>query len=65
MVKKKTTRKKMVKRKGPAKPIGFVKAGKSYKLVFGSKTKPKLGTKRFSTRTKVIAAGRVRLAKKK
>jgi len=32
-------------------PQGFTRVGKSYALVFGTKSKPKLGKKRFSKRT--------------
>lgn len=36
------------KKSRPRKPIGFVKQGKGYKFVFGSKSKPRLGTKKYT-----------------
>jgi len=43
---KKRTKKRLKSR--TKKPQGFVKIGKKYALVFGTKTKPKLGKKRFT-----------------
>lgn len=42
----------MVKRKTRkvSKPIGSIKQGKVYKLVFGSRTKPRIGKKSFRTK---------------
>ena len=57
--KKKPTRKKsVIKRRSNSKPIGYVKQGKSYKLVFGTKSKPRLSKSAFRTKAGLLKKAR-------
>jgi len=53
MPRKKTTKKKT---SSPKKPIGFTKVGKSYVLVYGTRTKPRLGKKKYGSKKTLSAA---------
>ena len=63
MQKKKTTRKRTTKKSG-SKPIGFVKQKNKYKLVFGSKTKPRLGKSSFKTKAALVKKAKTFFKKK-
>jgi len=61
--KRRTTRKRTTRRSTKKKLLGYTKQGKRYALVYGSKSKPKLGKGRYSTlRTmkKALASGKAR-----
>jgi hypothetical protein len=60
MAAKKRRTKKVTKRR-VSKPIGFTKQGKSYRLVFGTKKNPRVGSKVFRTKKSLVAAARKRL----
>lgn len=63
--KKRTMRKKTTKKKSSTgkKPIGFVKQKGKYKLVFGSKSKPRLGKSSFKTKSALVKKARTLLKK--
>lgn len=60
VMRKRTTRKKTTRRKSTTKrstkPIGYTKQGKSYKLVFGTKTKPRLGASNYRSKAALTKA---------
>lgn len=58
--KRRVKRKRTVKRSGN-KPIGFTRVGKKFALVFGTKTKPRLGKSRFNSKKTLLANARKRL----
>lgn len=48
-------KKKVIKRTvKKSKPIGFVKQGNSYKLVYGTKSNPKLGKTSFKSKDSLL-----------
>jgi len=59
MKRRKTTKKRKTKRKSSKrKPIGYTKVKGKFKLVYGTKKTPKLGSGSYSTKAKLAAAAR-------
>lgn len=56
-------KKKATKRRTSNKPIGFIKKGKSYKLVFGTKTKPRLGKSSYRTKAGMMKKAKTLMKK--
>lgn len=58
IVKKRRVAKRRVIKRRVSKAIGILKEGKTYRLAFGTKAKPRRGIKRFRTRKAAMAFAR-------
>ena len=60
MRKKRATKRKTTKKrtKGKKKPIGYTKVSGKFRLVFGTKKNPKLGSGKYSSKTSLASAAK-------
>ena len=58
MRKKKATKRKVKRKSSKKKPIGYTKVKGKFKLVYGTKKSPKLGSGSYSTKAKLASAAR-------
>jgi len=61
MAKRKSKKATKRKTKRSSKPIGFTKVGKKFALVFGTKSRPRLGKSRFGSKKTLLTAARKKL----